>query len=114
MAAHEETTQRAVFVDTSNEPRTDEEAVSMCTQGLERATAPQDIADLQFRLANAQVRRGFELVECVCRRSSAHAGAVLDEIEGKVVAAARAGGPAGLLTRTARAGTLARGACRPS
>ena len=31
----------------------------MCTQGLERATAPQDIADLQFRLANAQVRRGF-------------------------------------------------------
>ena len=59
MAAQEETTQRAVFVDTSNEPRTDEEAVSMCTQGLERATAPQDIADLQFRLANAQVRRGF-------------------------------------------------------
>ena len=31
----------------------------MCTQGLERATAPQDIADLQFRLANAQVRRVF-------------------------------------------------------
>ncbi|CAH0372035.1 unnamed protein product [Pelagomonas calceolata] len=59
MAAQEETTQRAVFVDTSNEPRTDEEAVSMCTQGLERATAPRDIADLQFRLANAQVRRGF-------------------------------------------------------
>ena len=59
MAAQEERTQRAVFVDTSNEPRTDEEAVSMCTQGLERATAPRDIADLQFRLANAQVRRGF-------------------------------------------------------
>ena len=66
MAAQEETTQRAVFVDTSNEPRTDEEAVSMCTQGLERATAPQDIADLQFRLANAQVRRGF------LRTSGAH------------------------------------------
>ena len=60
MAAQEEVTaQRAVFVDTSNEPRTDEEAVSMCTRGLEKATAPQDIADLQFRLANAQVRRGF-------------------------------------------------------
>ena len=60
MAAQEEATApRTIFVDTSNEPRTDEEAVSMCTQGLERATAPQDIADLQFRLANAQVRRGF-------------------------------------------------------
>ena len=60
MAAQEEATaQRAVFVDTSNEPRTDEEAVSMCTRGLEKATSPQDIADLQFRLANAQVRRGF-------------------------------------------------------
>ena len=60
MAAQEEVTaQRAVFVDTSNEPRTDEEAVSMCTRGLEKATARQDIADLQFRLANAQVRRGF-------------------------------------------------------
>ena len=60
MAAQEEVTaQRAVFVDTSNEPRTDEEAVSMCTRGLEKATSRQDIADLQFRLANAQVRRGF-------------------------------------------------------
>ena len=60
MAAHEEATApRTVFVDTSNEPRTDEEAVSMCTQGLEKATSPQDVADLQFRLANAQVRRGF-------------------------------------------------------
>ena len=59
MAAQEETTQRAVFVDTSNEPRTDEEAVAMCTRGLEKATTQQDIADLQFRLANAQVRRGF-------------------------------------------------------
>ena len=68
MAAQEETTQRAVFVDTSNEPRTDEEAVSMCTRGLEKATARQDIADLQFRLANAQVRRGFpELAEAAFR-----------------------------------------------
>ncbi len=63
MAAQEEATaQRAVFVDTSNEPRTDEEAVSMCTRGLEKATARQDIADLQFRLANAQVRRGFPVL----------------------------------------------------
>ena len=68
MAAHEETTQRAVFVDTSNEPRTDEEAVAMCTRGLEKATSRQDIADLQFRLANAQVRRGFpELAETAFR-----------------------------------------------
>ena len=69
MAAQEEATaQRAVFVDTSNEPRTDEEAVSMCTRGLEKATARQDIADLQFRLANAQVRRGFpELAEAAFR-----------------------------------------------
>ena len=68
MAAQEETTQRAVFVDTSNEPRTDEEAVSMCTRGLEKATARQDIADLQFRLANAQVRRGFpDLAEAAFR-----------------------------------------------
>ena len=60
MAAQEEATApRTIFVDTSNEPRTDEEAVSMCTRGLEKATARQDIADLQFRLANAQVRRGF-------------------------------------------------------
>ena len=60
MAAQEEATApRTIFVDTSNEPRTDEEAVSMCTQGLEKATLPQDVADLQFRLANAQVRRGF-------------------------------------------------------
>jgi len=69
MAAQEEVTaQRAVFVDTSNEPRTDEEAVSMCTRGLEKATARQDIADLQFRLANAQVRRGFpDLAEAAFR-----------------------------------------------
>ena len=69
MAAQEEVTaQRAVFVDTSNEPRTDEEAVSMCTRGLEKATAAQDIADLQFRLANAQVRRGFpDLAEAAFR-----------------------------------------------
>ena len=60
MAAQEEATApRTIFVDTSNEPRTDEEAVSMCTRGLEKATSRQDIADLQFRLANAQVRRGF-------------------------------------------------------
>ena len=68
MAAQEATTQRAVFVDTSNEPRTDEEAVSMCTRGLAKATARQDIADLQFRLANAQVRRGFpDLAEAAFR-----------------------------------------------
>ena len=60
MAAQADATApRTIFVDTSNEPRTDEEAVSMCTRGLEKATSRQDIADLQFRLANAQVRRGF-------------------------------------------------------
>lgn len=60
MAAQEEASApRTVFVDTSNEPRTDEEAVAMCMRGLEKATARADVADLQFRLANAQVRRGF-------------------------------------------------------
>jgi len=40
----------------------------MCTRGLEKATARQDIADLQFRLANAQVRRGFpDLAEAAFR-----------------------------------------------
>ena len=68
MAAQEQAAPRTVFVDTSNEPRTDEEAVAMCTRGLEKATARQDIADLQFRLANAQVRRGFpELAEAAFR-----------------------------------------------
>ena len=71
MAAQEEATApRTIFVDTSNEPRTDEEAVSMCTQGLERATAPQDIADLQFRLANAQGRRGFPELAVTAFRAS--------------------------------------------
>lgn len=66
--AAQESAPRTVFVDTSNEPRTDEEAVAMCTRGLERATAPQDVADLQFRLANAQVRRGFgDLAEATFR-----------------------------------------------
>ena len=68
MAAQEQAAPRTVFVDTSNEPRTDEEAVAMCTRGLEKATARQDIADLQFRLANAQVRRGFpDLAEAAFR-----------------------------------------------
>ena len=40
----------------------------MCSRGLEKATARQDIADLQFRLANAQVRRGFpDLAETAFR-----------------------------------------------
>ena len=68
MAAQEQAAPRTIFVDTSNEPRTDEEAVAMCTRGLEKATARQDIADLQFRLANAQVRRGFpDLAEAAFR-----------------------------------------------
>ena len=68
MAAQEQAAPRTIFVDTSNEPRTDEEAVAMCTRGLEKATSRQDIADLQFRLANAQVRRGFpDLAEAAFR-----------------------------------------------
>ena len=48
-----------MYVDTSNEPKTDEEAVSMITKALAVATAPAMLADLYFNLGNAQERRGF-------------------------------------------------------
>ena len=55
---------RVMYVDTSNEPKSDEEAVSMCTKALGEAVEPGDIADINFNLGNAQERRGFgELAE---------------------------------------------------
>lgn len=61
MAANvESSAPRVCYVDTSNEPRTDEEAVSMITKALARAgVSAGDAADLHFNLGNAQGRRGF-------------------------------------------------------
>ena len=51
--------QRVMYVDTSNEPKTDEEAVAMITKALGCAREAGDRADLYFNLGNAQERRGF-------------------------------------------------------
>ena len=70
---------KVCYVDTSNEPRTDEEAVAMCTRALGVASAPADVADLQFNLGNAQARRGFgDLAEAAYRACLAADGARSD------------------------------------
>mmetsp|Transcript_17212 Transcript_17212/g.52923 ORF Transcript_17212/g.52923 Transcript_17212/m.52923 type:complete len:194 (+) Transcript_17212:239-820(+) len=47
-----------VYVDTSNEPRTDAQTLQVCARALARATEPADVAALQCRVGNARMRRG--------------------------------------------------------